>query len=98
MPVSRLAVRNDGSLQYVERCKQGGGSMPFLVVRLPSRQAGPKGEQGLRPVQRLNLTLLIYAEHDGSIGRVHVPPHDIAHFGSKLQIGAELERLHPMRL
>lgn len=36
-------------------------------------------EQRLRPLQRLDLGLLVDTEHDGMVGWIHVEPYDVAH-------------------
>jgi len=50
------------------------------------------------PVQRLNLGLFIYPQHQRTFGRVEVKAHDVSELAVKLRVSAELEVLHPMRL
>ena len=95
MPVPRLAFADNSSFENMQGGKQGGGSVPLVIVRLPRGQAGPERKDRLRPVERLNLAFLIHAQHDGFIRRVHTQAHDVANLRSKLRIVAELERLHP---
>jgi hypothetical protein len=79
------------------------------VLRQSAQNSGPSGSLLLsrkvlsssipcRFIAAHNLALLIHAEHDGSIRRVHIQPNDVAHFRSEFRIGAEFERLYPMRL
>jgi hypothetical protein len=43
--------------------------------------------------QRLDLGLLVHAQHDRVLGRVQVQPDHVADLGRKLRVGGELERL-----
>ena len=52
----------------------------------------------LGPIQRLNLGLLIDAEHDRVLGRVQIRPDNVGDLGDQLGIGRELERFGPPRL
>lgn len=52
----------------------------------------------LGTIQGLDLALLIYAQHQGFLGRMQVQTHDVAQLEKELGIGAELETLDAMRL
>jgi len=45
--------------------------------------AGPRRQQRLRPVQHLDLALLIDAQHDGAVGRVQIETDDMRAFSTK---------------
>src|ERR1035437_3766640 len=94
----RLALGNDLPGGDVEGGEQGGGTVPFVVVRLPFRQAGPERKNRLGAIQRLDLALLIHTEHNRLVGWMQVETNDVTDFGDKLRIGAEFERFHPMGL
>ena len=49
-------------------------------------------------VERLDLALLINAEHNGSLGRVEVQPADVVDLLDELRVGRELELLLAVRL
>ena len=53
--------------------------MPPVIVCLPLRKAGPKGQDGLGPIQGLNLALFINAQNDGPVRRIHIKSNDVAH-------------------
>ena len=53
---------------------------------------------GGRPIQRLNLRLLVHAEHQGMVRRIDVQPDDIAHLLAQLRVWRQLEGLAAMRL
>ena len=63
-----------------------------------ARQAGAQRQNGLRPVQCLNLGLLVDAQDDGIGRRIHVETDDVVDLVLGVGISAELERLDPMRL
>jgi hypothetical protein len=66
-------------------------------VRPPGNLPGPHREQGLRPIERLHLRLLIDREHHRVVRRVHVEADHVGHLLGKLGIAADLEGLQPMR-
>ena len=72
--------------------------MAFVVVRAALQLPRPQRQQWLRAVQRLNLALLIHAEHQRVIGRVHIQAHDVAHLLDQQRIGRQLESIGTMRL
>ena len=82
----------------LQRGKQGSGAIPFVVVRAALHLARLQRQQRLRAVQRLNLALLIHAEHQGVIGRVHIQAHDVAHLFDQLRVRRQLEGIGAMRL
>ncbi len=61
------AAPHDFPIQNVEGRKQRGRPMPLVVVGLTFRQARPQRQEGSRPIQRLDLTLLIDTKDQGSI-------------------------------
>ena len=69
--------------------------MPGVVVAAPLRLAGPHRKHRLAAIQRLDLRLLIDAQHQGVLGWGHIQPDDVAHLGDKIRIGGQLERLLP---
>jgi len=64
----------------------------------PLGDPGGQGKQGLRAVQRLDLALLVDAQHHGHQWRVHVQPDDVAHLLDKQRVARQLEGLLPMGL
>jgi hypothetical protein len=98
MAVPRLAATDHRAVEHVESGEQGGGAMPFVVMGLSLRKSRAKGQNRLRAVKSLNLALLVHAENEGLIGRIHVEADDVAHLGNKIRIGTELKVLETMRL
>ena len=60
--------------------------MPLVVVRASLQLARLHRQQRLCTVQRLNLALLVHAQHHGVIGRIHIQAHDVAHFLDQLRV------------
>ena len=64
----------------VESREQRDRAMAPIVMRPAFCLAGPHWQQGRGPVQRLNLRLFVYAEHDRMRGRIDIQPDDVADF------------------
>ena len=54
----------------IERGEQRGRAVAPIVVRAPLGLAGPQRQEWLRAVERLDLGLLVHAQHDRPIGRL----------------------------
>jgi hypothetical protein len=83
---------------HIERGEQRQRAMALVVVAAPFGLSGPHRQQRLRPVERLDLALLVDAQHYGAIRRIEVEPDDIAHLLYKQRIARQLEGLAAMRL
>ena len=59
--------------------------------------AGPHGQDRLRAVERLNLTLFIHAQDQSINRRAHVKAHNIAHFFDEIGILGYLKVFPAMR-
>ncbi len=70
----------------------------FVVVRHGLRAALLQRQPALRAVQRLHLTLLVAAQHQGVLGRRHVQTHDVFELLDELRIARHLEAAHDVRL
>ena len=73
--------------------------MPDVVVGAASRPArvASAASAAVRS-KRLDLGLLVDAEHDRVLRRGEVQPDDVGDLGDQFGVGGELERLHPPRL
>ena len=72
--------------------------MPLIIVGPPLGLAGSQRQQRLRAIERLDLTLLIDAQHDGAVGRVQIETDDVAHLLDKGRVARQLEGFAAMRL
>lgn len=70
MAMAPLSLGEDFLALNVECREERGGPVPRVVVRDAFDVAEPHGQVGLRPLQRLDLALLIDARHQGVVGRL----------------------------
>ena len=73
-------------------------AVPGVVVRSSFDLPRLEGQHRLRPIEGLDLRLLVEADDDGGLGRVEVQPDDIAHLLGERRILADLERALKVRL
>jgi hypothetical protein len=96
--VSCAALADDRSGSDFQRGVQTGQSIARVVMSLPGWKAWAERQNRLRPVQRLDLGLLVDTQDDG-VGRwVHVEADHIVDLLFGVGIRGELERLDPMGL
>ena len=88
------ARRDDLPFCHIQRGKQGGGAMPFIVMGHGGPAPLLEWESGLGAIQRLDLTLLIYAEDERMVGGIQIQPHHVMKFLEEQGILAELEGPH----
>ena len=72
--------------------------MALVVVGGALGQPGLHRQDRLGAVQRLDLRLLVDAQHDGPLGRVQIQADDVADLGDELRVPGQLERLRAVRL
>src|SRR6266498_6076190 len=83
--------RAGGHLQSSEQTR---GAVPDVVMRHSGWKARTDRQDRLGPVQRLNLRLLVDAEHQCLLRRVQIEPDDVGHLPIKLRVRTELESFH----
>jgi hypothetical protein len=91
MAMAVIAHRDDPPIQGVESRKQSCGSVPLIVMNPRAAPALFQRQSRLSAVQRLNLALLVNAQHYRVLGRIQVEPDDIGKLPGKLWITADLE-------
>ena len=72
--------------------------MALVVVGAPLDLARAHRQQRLRAVQRLDLRLLVHAQHQRALGRAHVEADDVAHLLDEQRVVRQLEGLAAVRL
>src|SRR5262249_8519401 len=72
MAMTRIMLRDHSALADVERGKQAGRAVPFILVGEGSAAATLQRQARLRTVQRLNLALLIHTQHHGVLGWLQI--------------------------
>ena len=72
--------------------------MARVVVGPPLDLARPHRQEWLGPIERLDLTLLVHAQHQRAVWRLEVQADDIPHLLDEERVGGQLEGLGPMGL
>ena len=97
-PVAGGEVGDHQSRRHVQRGVQVGGAVPAVVVAGPLRAAGQQRQHRGGAIERLDLGLLIDAQHHRRIGRVQVQPDDVTNLVDELRVRRQLEAVGEMRL
>ena len=98
MTMARHALTDDRSVENIECCKQRGCAVALVVVRYSSTAPLLHRQSRLSPVQRLDLALLINADHQRLIRGIQVKSHDIGEFLDESLVLGQLKGSRPMRL
>ncbi len=85
-------------VRHLERGEQARRAVALVVVGVALDLPGPQRQHRLGPIERLDLGLLVDLEHDRPLGRGEIQAHDVADLRLERRVGAELERLGPVRL
>lgn len=96
--VAGHAVADDQARLDVQRGGERGGAMALVIMGHRRRAPLLEGQPGLGPVERLDLGLLVNAEHNGAIRRVEVEPDNVCDLLLQHRVVRDLETLHDMRL
>ena len=97
MPVALHVASDHGSIQHIERGKQGRSPIAFVVMRHGRPATTLERQARLRAIERLNLALFIDRKHDGMSWWRDVELDDIVQLlGEGLVIG-KLETAPAMR-
>jgi hypothetical protein len=86
------------TIQNIERGKQRGRSMAFVIMGHGLGSATLERQPWLRAVKCLHLALLVTTQHHGAFGRAHVQPHDIGELLFEPDVIGDFERLAQMWL
>ena len=97
-PVPSVQLSNHLAADGVQRRKQRCRAVSSVVVCSSLDLAWAHRQQRLRPLQRLDLRLLVHAQNQRIVRWIHVQTDDVANFLDQQRIGRQLERLNPMRL
>ncbi len=77
MAMPRIALPNYFSFHHIERSKEGGGAIAFVIVSERAASPALQRQSGLSAIQRLNLALLIDAKDDGILRWSQIHADDI---------------------
>ena len=78
-PVARHAFADDLAHLHVECGEQRRRAMALVIVGAPLDLAGAHRQQRLGAVERLDLALLVDAQHQRALRRIEVEADDVAH-------------------
>lgn len=73
------ALADDLADLYVEGGEERERAMPLVVVGAALGLAGAHWQQRLGAIERLDLALLVDAQHHRAVRRVEIEPNDVAH-------------------
>ena len=96
--VTRHAFPDNQARFDVQRGKERGGAMAFVIMGHRGRPPLLERQTRLGPVERLDLGLLINAKHDGTVRRIEIEANDLGHLLLEHRVVRDLEALHDMRL
>ena len=63
----------------IESRKQAGDAVSFVIVRAPLQLSGLHRQHWLGAAERLNLRLLVHAQHQRMMGRIKIESHNISY-------------------
>ena len=96
--VTLVAAADDPAGGNVQGGEQGGRAVPRVIMAAPLGLPRSHRQQRLGAIERLDLRLLIDAQHQGMVGRIELEPDDVAHLGDKQRVSGQLESLQAVRL
>lgn len=96
--VARHAFSDDQARLHVQRGEERGGAVALVVVGHRGSASLLERQPRLGPVERLDLGLLVDAEHDRAVRRVEVEADDLGDLLLEHRVVRDLEALHDMRL
>jgi len=83
VPMARLALGDDRTVEHVERREQRGRAMPIVVVGHAVDVAQPHRQHRLSTLQSLNLALLIHAPHQCLVRGIEVKARHVRTLSTK---------------
>ncbi len=103
MPVLLHVAPDPGSIENVERCKQRGGAVAFVIMGHRSEPPVLERQPRLRAVECLYLALFVEGQHNRVRGWIDIQPDNIMEFVRELRVVRQLElpvtvRLQAVRL
>lgn len=98
VPMLGQARADEVPRQELQGGEERGRAVPFVVVGHGAAPALPEREAGLGAVERLDLALLVSAQHQRALGGMQVQSHHIGQLLEESPVAAHLERVDPIRL
>src|ERR1700694_3027118 len=82
------ALADYRSSSDIQPCEQTRSAMALIVVSSTLGLPGQPRKDGRATAERLDLTFLIYAQHDRVMGWGHIQPDDVSHLVDQQRIMA----------
>src|SRR5450756_1468921 len=96
--VAGQALADDAAIESAERREERGGAVALVVMGQRTGAARLHGQARLSAIERLDLALLINAEHQRLLGRVQVEADHVGELFGEERVARELERPDTVRL
>ena len=84
--MTREALSDDCAGGDVEGGEQRGGPVAHVVMGAPLDLSGPHGKKRTSVIQRLDLALLVDAQHERPFRRAQIEPDDVPHLLHKQRV------------
>ena len=98
MAMALHVAADHGSVEHVHRRERCSRAVPLVVMGHGSGAALLERQPGLRSVERVDLALFVYTEHDGRHQRIDVELDDVAQLVDEGRVVGQLELPDAMRL
>src|SRR5208283_313287 len=95
--MTAMASPNHLAAFHVQSSEQRSGSVANIIMAAAFHLPGTHGQQRLRAIQRLDLRLLVYAQHQRAVRWVQTKPHNIAHLVDEQRIARQFEAFAAVR-
>src|SRR6185436_13514673 len=96
--VPAMQLADHSSRHDVECCEQRRRAMTYVIVASTLGIARLHRQEGLSPIERLDLRFLVDAKHESTVWRVQIEADNIAHLLDELRVLGQFERLYAVRL
>jgi len=97
MPVALHVLTDHCTVENIQGGEKGCCSMAFIIMRHRLPPPFFERQARLSSVERLDLALLVNAEHNRMVRRINVKSDHIVQFFCKFRVIRQFERLHLMR-
>src|SRR4030042_477709 len=90
--MKRITGTDNGTFENIQRCKEAGGPVTFIIMRHRPTSSFFHRQPGLGSVQRLYLRLFIDTQHQRFIRRIKKDTNTILYFSTNPFVFDQLER------
>src|SRR5262245_47780359 len=98
MPLPMVQGGDHFATGDIQSSEQRSSSVANVIVALARRHSRAQRQNRPGPIESLNLTLLIHAQHQSTFRRVQVKTDNVTDFLNEEWVGRQLKGFHPMWL